>query len=301
MARVDDGAYRDDTAFLAERFEAHRDHLRAVAYRMLGSLSEAEDAVQEAWLKVSRSDTDAVRNLGGWLTTVVGRVCLDMLRSRTARREEPLGVHLPDPVIGSVDGAGPEQEALLADSVGLALLVVLETLAPAERLAFVLHDLFGVPFEEIAAIVGRNPAAARQLASRARRRVRGAAPVPDADLALQREVVEAFLRAARSGDFDALVEVLDPDVVARSDGGAQRPGVMLHGAAAVAGQAITFARFASSARLVLVNGAVGVVATAEGRPMSVMAFTVSGGRVASLDILTDPERLDRLDLAVLDG
>ncbi|NYI07582.1 sigma-70 family RNA polymerase sigma factor [Allostreptomyces psammosilenae] len=295
--------------YLAERFEAHRAHLRAVAYRMLGSLSEAEDAVQEAWLRLSRSDAGDIGNLGGWLTTVVGRVCLDMLRSRTARREEPLDdadphAHaphrVPDPIISAADGVDPEQEVLLADSVGLALLVVLETLAPAERLAFVLHDMFAVPFDEIAPIVGRTPTAARQLASRARRRVQGAAPTPDTDLVRQREVVGAFLAAARGGDFDALVAVLDPDVVARSDSGGFRPTSVVRGAAAVAGQALTYAKFASVARPALVNGAAGVVASAQGRPMSVMAFTIAGGRIVAIDILADPDRLSRLDLTVLD-
>jgi len=294
-------------AFLAETFEAHRGHLRAVAYRMLGSLSEADDAVQEAWLRLSRSDTSEVTNLGGWLTTVVGRVCLDMLRSRTARREEPLGVHVPDPVLSGTGGVDPEDQALLADSVGLALLVVLEALAPAERLAFVLHDLFGVPFDEIAPIVGRTPAAARQLASRARRRVRGAAPVPDPDLARQRAVVDAFLAAARDGDFDGLVALLDPDIVLRADFGAAAPVGFreVHGAADVADQALTFARAGgegegSVPRPALVNGAVGVVGTRAGRPFSVLGFTVTDGKIAAIDILADPDRLARLDLTVLD-
>ncbi|MFI6693307.1 sigma-70 family RNA polymerase sigma factor [Streptomyces sp. NPDC050433] len=292
----------DDNEFLARRFEAHRTHLRAVAYRMLGSLSEADDAVQEAWFKLHRSDTSEVENLGGWLTTVVGRVCLDMLRSRTSRREEPLEerVRLPDPIISSADGVDPEHEALLADSVGLALLVVLESLTPPERLAFVLHDLFAVPFEEIAPVVGRTPAAARQLASRARRRVQGAAPAPDPDVAKQREVVDAFLAAARGGDFDALVALLDPDIVLRADGGTLRPGGLVRGAAAVAGGAIYAAQFAEVARPALVNGAAGAVATAEGRPISVMAFTVTKGRISAIAVLNDPERLARLDLTVLD-
>lgn len=294
----------NENYLLAEGFEAHRGHLRAVAYRMLGSLSEADDAVQEAWLRLSRSDTAAVENLGGWLTTVVGRVCLDMLRSRTARREEPLGVHLPDPVISGETGPGSEDQALLADSVGLALLVVLETLAPAERLAFVLHDLFAVPFDEIAPIVDRTPAAARQLASRARRRVRGAAPVPDADLARQREVVGAFLAAARDGDFEGLISVLDPDVVLRADyGPAPAPAPReVRGAAAVADQALTFSRLSGPgllARPALVNGAVGVVSSRDGRPFSVLAFTVTDGRIVAIDILADPERLNGLDLTVL--
>lgn len=293
----------DENEFLARRFEAHRTHLRAVAYRMLGSLSEADDAVQEAWLKLHRSDTGEVENLAGWLTTVVGRVCLDMLRSRASRREDPLEerVRLPDPIISGVDGVDPEHEALLADSVGLALLVVLETLAPAERLAFVLHDLFAVPFDEIAPLVDRTPAGARQLASRARRRVRGAAPTPDPDVAKQREVVDAFLAAARGGDFDALVALLEPEVVARSDGGSPRPRAVVRGAEAVAGGAIFGARFAEAARPALVNGAAGLVAMADGRPTSVLAFTITGGRIVSIVILNDPERLDRLDLTVLEG
>ena len=291
----------DEHEFLADRFEAHRSHLKAVAYRMLGSLSEAEDAVQEAWLRLSRSDTSDVENLGGWLTTVVGRVCLDMLRTRTSRREDPLEAHLPDPTVSHADGIDPEHEALLADSVGLALLVVLGSLGPAERLAFVLHDMFAVPFEEIAPIVGRSPAAARQLASRARRRVQGAAPVPDPDMARQRQVVDAFLAAARGGDFDALLAVLDPDVVLRADRGAVPAGglTQVHGAAAVAGQALTFARFAYSAHPALVNGAAGVVNTADGQPVSVMSFTITRGKIVAIDILADPDRLRRLDLTVL--
>jgi RNA polymerase sigma-70 factor (ECF subfamily) len=270
---------------------------------MLGSLSEADDAVQDAWLRLSRADTSEVENLDGWLTTVVARVCLDMLRSRSSRREEPLGVRLPEPVVSRADGVDPEQEALLAEGVGLALLVVLETLAPAERLAFVLHDLFAVPFEEIAPIVGRTEAAARQLASRARRRVQGSAPVPDADLARQREVVDAFLAAAREGDFAALLAVLDPDVVARADYGAVPAGASreVRGARAVAQQALSYARFAQSARPALVNGAAGLVAwTRDGRPFSVMGFRVRDGRIAEIDILADPERLRLLDLTVLD-
>jgi RNA polymerase sigma factor (sigma-70 family) len=291
----------DERDVLAEQFEANRSHLRAVAYRMLGSLSEADDAVQEGWLRLSRADTSEVENLGGWLTTVVARVCLDMLRSRTSRREQPLGVHLPDPIVSREGEADPEHEALVADSVGLALLVVLETLAPAERLAFVLHDMFAVPFDQIGPIVGRSPTAARQLASRARRRVQGTATVPDADLARQREVVDAFLAAARGGDFDALVAVLDPDVVLRSDGGALRPGLsaMLRGAAAVAGRALTFARSAPYARPALVNGAVGIVAVADGQPLSVLGFTVAGGRIVEIDVLVDPARLSQLDLTFL--
>lgn len=286
---------------LARRFEEHRPHLRAVAYRMLGSLSESEDAVQEAWLKLSRSDASAVENLGGWLTTVVGRVCLDMLRSRTSRREDPLYdqdgfVRLPDPVVTGLSGIDPEREMLVADSVGIALLVVLETLSPAERLAFVLHDLFAVPFDEIAPVLGRTAASTRQLASRARRRVEGTAPTPDLDLARTREVVDAFLTAARGGDLDALVDLLDPDVVARSDGGALRPSSVRRGATDVASNAITFARFAADAVPVLVNGIPGALALAEGKPLSLMAFTVRSGKIVALDILTDPERLSRIDL-----
>ncbi|AQZ61888.1 putative RNA polymerase sigma factor [[Actinomadura] parvosata subsp. kistnae] len=291
----------NDREFLADRFEAHRGHLKAVAYRMLGSLTEAEDAVQEAWLRLSRSEPDDVRNLGGWLTTVVGRVCLDMLRARTSRREEPLEARMPDPVVSPATGPDPEQAALLADSVGLALLVVLESLAPAERLAFVLHDMFAVPFEEIAPLVGRSPATARQLASRARRRVRGAAPVPDPDLARQREIVEAFLAAAHRGDFAGLVSVLDPEVVLRADAGALSGGLReVRGADNVAGQALAFRRHApSTAHAALVNGLAGVVNTVNGEPSAVMSFTIAGGRIVEIDILADPARLARLDLAVL--
>jgi RNA polymerase sigma factor (sigma-70 family) len=269
-----------------DAFEEHRSHLRAVAYRMLGSFSEADDAVQEAWLRYNRTDTNGVANLGGWLTTVVSRICLDVLRSRKARSEEPLGVHLPDPVV-----TDPEHEAVMADSVGLALLVVLDTLQPAERLAFVLHDLFGVPFDEIAGIVGRTPSATKMMASRARARVRGAAPTPDRDLGRQREVVDAFLAAARGGDFDRLLTVLDPDVILRADGGDERPSTILRGAQAVAGSAVMFARLADDARPVLVNGAAGVRAVAGGKPMSVMAFTVVDGRIVAIDSLSDPQRL----------
>jgi RNA polymerase sigma factor (sigma-70 family) len=292
----------DEHDWLAERFEEHRTHLRAVAYRMLGSVSEADDAVQEAWLRLSRSDTSGVENLGGWLTTVVARVCLNMLRSRRSRGEEPLGAHVPDPIVSRADGVDPENETLLADSVGLALLVVLDTLAPAERLAFVLHDVFAVPFDQIAPIVGRSSTTARQLASRARRRVQETAPVPDTDLTLQREVVDAFFAAAHDGDFDALVAVLDPDVVLRSDGGVARPGAsfVVHGARAVAEQALTFARLSPFVRPALVNGAAGVVVAPRGRPFSVMGFTVSRGKIVQIDGLADPERLRRLDLAVLE-
>jgi len=291
----------DEHESLAERFEEHRTHLRAVAYRMLGSLSEADDAVQEAWLRLSRSEASGIENLGGWLTTVVARVCLNMLRARKSRREEPLDAQVPDPIVSRADGVDPEHEALLADSVGLALLVVLETLAPAERLAFVLHDMFGVPFDEIAPIMGRSPTAIRQLASRGRRRVRGA-PEPDVDLAGQREVVDAFFAAARDGDFDALLAVLDPDVVLRSDGGAARPGAsfVIHGARAAAESALRFARLSPYVRPALVNGAAGVVVAPRGRPYSVMGFTVRGGKIVAIDGLADPARLRRLDLAVLD-
>jgi RNA polymerase sigma factor (sigma-70 family) len=292
----------DQREYLAERFEDNRPHLRAVAYRMLGSVSEADDAVQEAWLRLSRSDTSGVENLGGWLTTVVGRVCLDMLRSRKSRREEPLGPHIPEPIVSSENGVDPEHEALLADSVGLALLVVLERLAPPERLAFVLHDMFGVPFDEIAPIVGRSPTAARQLASRARRRVRGDTPVPEADLDRQREVVDAFLAAAREGDFEALVELLDPDVVLRVDRGAAglEPSREAHGAAAVVERARMFAGGSRFARPALVNGAAGFVVAPGGRPVAVVGLTVAGGKIVEIDVLADRTRLRDLDLAVLD-
>jgi RNA polymerase sigma factor (sigma-70 family) len=287
--------------WLAERFEENRAHLRAVAYRMLGSLSEAEDAVQEAWLRLARADTRGIQNLSGWLTTVVGRVCLDMLRSRRSRREAPLEPHVPDPIVSRQDRIDPDDEVLLADSVGLALLVVLETLAPAERLAFVLHDMFAVPFDEIAAIVGRSPTATRQLASRARRRVQEAA-VPDTDVSHQRAVVDAFFAAARDGDFDGLIAVLDPDIVLRSDGGVLRPGasVTVRGAAAVAAQALTFRRLHPFARPALVNGTPGVVVAPRGQPFSVMAFTVRDAKIVEIDVLVDPERLRRLDLTVLE-
>jgi len=290
----------NEREWLAERFEEHRTRLRGVAYRMLGSLSEADDAVQEAWLRLSRTDASEVENLGGWLTTVVARVSLNMLRSRRSRREEPLGVHVPEPIVDSADGTDPEHEALLADSVGLALLVVLETLSPAERLAFVLHDMFAVPFDEIAPIVDRSPEATRQLASRARRRIQGENPVPDADLDTQREVVEAFLAAARDGDFDRLVAVLDPDVVLRVDLGAAGSREV-RGAEAVAGQAVTYSQLGLVMQPVLINGAVGLVTTREGRPFSIQGFTVRGGKIAEMDILADPERLSQLDLTVLDN
>ncbi len=290
----------DDRGWLAERFEEHRGRLRSVAYRMLGSVSEADDAVQEAWLRLSRSDADEIENLGGWLTTVVGRVSLNMLRSRKSRREETLdAVHMPEPIIDRVDGTDPEHEALLADSVGLALLVVLETLSPAERLAFVLHDIFGVPFDEIAPIVDRSPEAARQLASRARRRVRAEKTVPDTDLDAQREVVEAFLAASRDGDFDRLVAVLDPDVVLRADFGAGRSREV-QGPEAVAGQAAFYSQLGLEMKPALINGAVGLVTMRDGRPFSVGAFTVRRGRIVEMDWLADAERLGELDLTILD-
>ena len=287
-----------DDEWLAERFEEQRPHLRAVAYRMLGSLTEADDAVQEAWFRLSRSDTGAIENLAGWLTTVVARVALNMLRARKAKREEPMEGRVPDPIVSPQEGTDPEHEALLADSVGLALLVVLETLAPAERVAFVLHDMFAVPFDEIASITGRSPAAARQLASRARRRVQAQAPVPDPDPARQRSVVDAFFAAARRGDFDALVAVLDPDIVLREDGGTQRPDVsaVIRGASAVAGRALTFSRLSPYVRPILVNGAAGVVVAPGGRPFAVMAFTVTDGKIVEIDVLADPERLSEIEL-----
>jgi RNA polymerase sigma factor (sigma-70 family) len=291
-----------ESDWLTEGFEQNRIRLRAVAYRMLGSLAEADDAVQEAWLRVSRADASDVDNLGAWLTTIVARVCLNMLRSRNARREESLDVHVPDPVISRADGTNPEDQALLADSVGLALNVVLETLTPAERLAFVLHDMFGLSFEEIAPMAGRSPGAARQLASRARRRVRGAdVHAPDRDLARQREVVDAFFAAAHGGDFEALVAVLDPDVVSRVDGGTARPDVsgVLRGAAVVARNTLAIASVAAPKHPVLVNGAAGVVITFGGQPVAVMGFTVAGGKIVEIDTIIDPDRLRRLDLSVL--
>jgi len=292
----------DENDWLAERFEEQRTHLRAVAYRMLGSLTEADDAVQDAWVRVSRADTSVVENLGGWLTTIVARISLNMLRSRNVRREESLEAHIPDPVISPVGERGPEGEALLADSVGLALLVVLDALAPAERLAFVLHDMFELPFEEIAPMVGRSPAAARQLASRARRRVRGA-DIPDPDLTRQRTVVDAFFLAARSGDFDALVALLHPEVVLRVDFGPSRPAasMMVRGAAAVARQARLGANPAALLHPALINGAAGVVITLGGQPHGVMAFTVVNDKVVELDIIADPERVRRVASAVLGG
>jgi RNA polymerase sigma factor (sigma-70 family) len=291
----------DQQEWLARQFEEQRPHLRAVAYRMLGSLSEADDAVQDAWLRLSRSDTSEVENLRGWLTTVVARVALNMLRTRRTRHEQPLDMRVPDPIVDPADGTDPAHEALLADSVGLALLVVLETLTPAERLAFVLHDMFAVPFEEIALIVERSPEATRQLASRARRRVRGVAPVGGADLPAQWQVVEAFLAAARGGDFDALVAVLDPDVVLRADGGATGLSTHVRGAETVAGQALMWSRVDLTMRRALINGAAGMVAFLDGQPFSIAAFTIADGRIAEIDFLADPERIHRLDLTVLAG
>lgn len=296
----------NDRDWLTEKFEENRPHLRAVAYRMLGSMGEVDDAVQEAWLRLHRTDARSIENLGGWLTTVIARVCLDMLRSRKSRREESLEDHnerMPDFVLSREDRIDPEQERLIADSVGLALLVVLETLSPQERLAFVLHDMFAVPFDEIAAIVGCSPVAARQLASRARRRVRGGAPAHDVDLIQQRRVVNAFLAAVRAGDFEGLMAVLDPDVVRRSD---HIPGELneIRGARTVAEQAIMFSRLAASAQPVLVNGAAGIISwLPDGQPFSVMGFTiqrqVDGNRIVAIDVFRDPARLSRLDLTML--
>jgi RNA polymerase sigma factor (sigma-70 family) len=293
----------DDQDWLAERFEANRSHLRGVAFRMLGSFSEADDAVQEAWIRLSRTDTSRVGNLQAWLTTVVGRVCLNMLRSRNTRREASLETHLPDLVLSPEQGIDPEQEALLGDSVGLAMFVVLESLTPAERVAFVPHDVFAVPFDEIAPIIDRTPTAARQLASRARRRVQGA-PVPDVDLDGQWAVVDAFLAASRTGDFERLLAVLDPEVVLRSDGGVARPALTLlvRGAQAVAERAMTFRQFAETSRRILVNGIPGgIVWAPDASPYAVVAITVKGGRIVALDFLTDPDRLGRLDLTLVTG
>jgi RNA polymerase sigma factor (sigma-70 family) len=288
---------------LALRFEAHRPRLRAVAYRMLGSMTDADDVVQDAWFRLNRSDTSGVDNLGGWLTTVVARLCLDALRTRKARREEPIDAFVPDPVVTRPDGGDPEGATILADSVGLAMLVVLETLSPAERLAFVLHDVFAVPFEQIGPLVERSPTAARQLASRARRRVRGAESTSPPDPVGQRRVVDAFLAASRSGDFDALLAVLDPDVVVRADYGPGRGGTsgVTRGARAVAAQALTFRRLAPGARSALVNGAPGFVVSTNGRPYAVLAITVRAGRITQIDILADPARLARLDLSAAGG
>jgi RNA polymerase sigma factor (sigma-70 family) len=290
----------NEHGWLAERFEERRRHLRGVAFRMLGSVHEADDAVQEAWLRLSRTDTSDVENLDGWLTTVTARVCLDILRSRAARREEPLDWHVPDPVVSPADGIDPEQEALLADSVGVALYVVLETLTPAERLAFVLHDMFAVPFDQIAVMLDRSPNAAKQLASRARRRVQGAEAVPDADLGRQQAAVDAFFAAARSGDFDALVAVLAPNVTLRADAGPLGDGtlsVVVRGAGEVAGRALMFSRPDARVHRALVNGAAGVVIVVDHRPISVMGFTVTDGRISAIDGLLDPERLAELDLS----
>jgi RNA polymerase sigma factor (sigma-70 family) len=294
----------NETDWLAERFEEQRGHLRAVAYRMLGSLSEADDALQDAWLRVSRAGADDVENLGGWMTTIVARVCLNMLRSRKRRREDPLETGLPDPVITPAGGINPEDEVLLADSVGLALLVVLETLTPAERLAFVLHDTFGLPFDQIAPIVGRTPEATRQLASRARRRVKGAGvPEPDPDQARQRAVVDAFLVAARAGDFEALVSILHPDVVLHGDFGPSRPPREVRGVDAVIGQARGYGRVAQAAevRPALINGLPGGVILLRGRPFAAMGFTVREGRIVRIDAIQDPERIGRLAASVLAG
>jgi RNA polymerase sigma factor (sigma-70 family) len=287
---------------LAEQFEEHRPHLRAVAYRMLGSVSEAEDAVQEAWIRLSRTDVSGVDNLRAWLTTVVARVCLDMLRTRTSRREDPLDTHVPDPVITRAD-KDPESDAMLADSVGLALLVVLEKLEPAERLAFVLHDVFGMTFDEIAPIVDRSVVATRQLASRARRRVQSQTPTSDTDLRKQRRVVDAFLAAAQNGDFEALVAVLDPAIVLRADGGAVKGmSRRVRGAQAVAAQAVTFSKLGLSNQVVLVNGNIGVVSRLpDGRPLSVIGFTIADGKVVEMDIVADPDRLSRLDLSAIEA
>ena len=292
----------DNSDWLAERFEENRTHLRAVAYRMLGSLSEAEDAVQEVWLRLNRSDTSGIENLAGWMRTVVARLCLDMLRSRKTRREEPFDVYVPDPIVSRQDRFDPEHEVLIKDSVGLALMVVLDRLTPPERLAFVLHDIFAVPFDEIAPVVGRSSTTARQLASRARRRVQGATPVPEADLTRQREVVAAFLAAARGGDFEALLAELDPEVVQRVDVGAVPAGAsrVVRGAEVVAKGALAASRRDATVRLVLVNGAVGVVAfDPSGQPFAVIGFTVSRGRIVEMDVLADPARLHQLDLAGL--
>jgi RNA polymerase sigma factor (sigma-70 family) len=282
---------------LADQFESHRAHLREVAYRMLGSASDAEDAVQESWIRLGRSDGHGVENLRAWLTTVVARVCLDMLRARTSRREDPLDVHVPDPVVTAVDG-DPESDAILADSVGLALLVVLETLEPPERLAFVLHDVFGMTFEVIGPIVDRTTDAARQLASRARRRVQSGAPTADRDLREQRRIVDAFLAATREGDFERLVAVLDPDIVLRADGGALAAASrIVRGAEAVVAQAATFSKLGLSNQIVLVNGNIGIVSRRpDGRPFSILGFTIAGGKIVEIDILADPERISRLDL-----
>lgn len=291
-------ADRQDTAWLAERFEEQRPRLWAVAYRMLGSHAEAQDALQESWIRAARAGADDVANIGGWLTTIVARQCLNMLRSRASRGEEPLDVHLPDPVVSTGDGVDPANQALLADAVGLALLVVLESLPPSERLAFVLHDMFDVPFDQIAPIVGRTPAASRQLASRARRRIRGATPPPDRDLTRQHEVVDAWFTASRGGDFNALVALLAPDAVLRVDGGTRAAALSKHvrGAPQVAGQALMFAGGAWFVRRAMVNGTPGAVAARDGHVVAVMAFTIAQGRIHEIDILVDPDRLRTLPL-----
>jgi RNA polymerase sigma-70 factor (ECF subfamily) len=291
----------DDSDWLAERFEAHRSHLRGVAFRMLGSLAEADDAVQEAWIRLSRTDTRHVDNLRAWLTTVVGRICLNMLRARKTRREASLAIRFPDPILSPAEGISPEQEAVLGDSIGLALLIVLDSLTPAERVAFVLHDVFAVPFDQIAPIVGRTPTAARQLASRARRRIQGA-PVPDVDLAGQWVVVDAFLAAARDGDFERLLTVLDPEIVLRADGGTARPALtsLIRGARTVAEQAMGFRHLSATATRILVNGIPGGVAWApDACPFAVLAMTVKGERIVEIDVLADPDRLGQLDLTMV--
>lgn len=288
-----------DQDALTKQFEQQRPRLRAVAYRMLGSISEADDALQDAWIRISRADTADVENLGAWLTTVVARVCLNALRSRVQMREDPLDLFMPDPILDHANGSDPEQQALLADSVGIALLVVLETLTPAERLAFVLHDLFAVPFDEIAPMIERTPDAARQLASRARRRVRGQAPAPDPDIARQREVVDAFFAAAREGDFDALVAVLHPDVVFRANGLTASP-FALTGAETVAKNARTFGPDSPPYRHVLVNGAAGVIVIESGELKSITGFTVAEGKIIAIDVLADPDRLSTFDISLLD-
>ncbi len=282
----------DEEAELADRFEAHRARLRAVAYHTLGSPSEADDAVQEAWLRLSRSESSDIKNLGGWLTTVVSRVCLDMLQSR---REEPVGIDLPESAMNGSGGTDPEEEALLADSIGPALLVILHTLPPAERLAFVLHDIFAVPFGDIAAIVGRSPTAARQLASRARRRVQGVVPVLGIEPSRQRSLVQTFLAAARDGDFEALLAALDPDVVVRSNG-----AEAVRGAAGVAGRTSGFARFAQVTLPAVIDGGIGMVTAAHGRPITLITFTIIGDKIAAIDIIDDPGRIAQADLTMLD-
>ena len=291
----------NEREYLADRFEEHRTHLRAVAYRMLGSSSEVDDAVQEAWIRLSRAETAAIDNLGGWLTTVVARVCLDMLRSRTSRREEPFTPDAPEPVATGTRVRSPEDEALLADSVGLALLVVLDRLTPAERLAFVLHDMFAVPFEEIGPIVGRSATAARQLASRARRRVRGGASAPNPDRVRQREVIDAFLAALRGGDFEGLLAVLDPDLVVRTDLAAPSGApAEVRGAAVWAKQAVAFGQLARLTRPALVNGAVGVVMAPRGRLVRALRFTIANGKITEIEVIGDPARLGELDVSIVD-